>query len=41
VFARQNATGDALKLTYGTEKAYAKLERHDNGWRIVSIRAVA
>ena len=36
-----NATGDALKRTYGTEKAYAKLEPHDSSWRIVSIRAIA
>ena len=35
-----NATGHALKRSYGTEKAYAKLEPHDNGWRIVSIHAV-
>jgi hypothetical protein len=35
-----NATGDALKRSYGTEKAYAKIEPHDNSWRIVSIRAV-
>ena len=35
-----NATGEALKRSYETEKAYAKLEPHENGWRIVTIRAI-
>jgi hypothetical protein len=35
-----NKTGEALKFTYLTEKAYAKLKRQDTGWRIVSIHAL-
>ena len=35
-----NKTGEALKFTYATERAYAKLKRQDAGWRIVSIHAL-
>jgi hypothetical protein len=33
-------TGESLKFTYPTERAYAKLKRQDTGWRIVSIHAL-
>jgi hypothetical protein len=33
-------TGEALKFTYPTERAYAKLEHQETGWRIVSIHAI-
>lgn len=36
-----NKIGDGLKFTYPPERAYAKLERDGNDWRIVSIRAIA
>ena len=35
-----NKTGEMLKFTYATERAYAKLKRQDTGWRIVSIHAL-
>ena len=35
-----NNTGESLKFTYPTERAYAKLKRQDTGWRIVSIHAL-
>jgi hypothetical protein len=35
-----NKTGEALKFSYQTERAYAKLERFEKGWRIVKIRAL-
>jgi len=35
-----NKTGEAVKFTYATERAYAKLEPIEHGWRIVKIRAL-
>jgi hypothetical protein len=35
-----NKTGEALKLSYAPERAYAKLEKFEKGWRIVKIRAL-
>lgn len=33
-------TGEALKFSYPTERAYAKLTPQEKGWQIVSIRAL-
>lgn len=35
-----NTIGEGLKFTYPTERAYAKLVRDGEDWRIVSIRAL-
>jgi hypothetical protein len=33
-------TGESLKFSYSTERAYAKLKLQDAGWQIVSIHAL-
>jgi hypothetical protein len=36
-----NKMGEALKLTYQTEKAYAKIQFVEDGWKITKIRAIS
>ena len=36
-----NRTGEALKYSYGAEKAFARVELVEDRWRIVRIRALA
>lgn len=36
-----NKMGEALQFTYQTEKAYARLQLLDDGWKIIKIRALS
>jgi hypothetical protein len=36
-----NSIGEALKYTAQIEKAYAKIERSEDGWKIIRIRALS
>jgi hypothetical protein len=36
-----NKMGEALQLTYQTEKAYAKIQFVEDGWKITKIRAIS